>query len=195
MSDATTNTKVITPVATLSFPHLHAPQVGRKPTDKQKYSCTLVYAPGADLSALRAAELAAAEKKWGANAKEMLRKKQLKSAFRDDAEAKGYPEGALFQNVRTEQQPGIVYSHAGPDLKPARVPQDKIRDELYPGCQVRASISFFAYDTEGNKGVSAGLNNLQKVGEGVRLAGRSLAEDEFTADLSAAPVDISGLIN
>lgn len=178
----------------LSYPHLHEAQAGRKPGDKAKFSCTLVYAPGADLSALRAAELAAAEKKWGTNAKEMLRTGKLKSAFRLDAEAKDYPPGSIFQNVRTEQQPGIVYSHAGPDGKPARVPQDKIRDELYPGAQVRASISFFPYDTEGNKGVSAGLNNVQKIGEGERIAGRRAAEDEFTADLSQAPVDITGLI-
>lgn len=187
------STKVITPVATLSYPHLHAPQPGRKPTDKAKYSCTLVYAPGTDLSALKAAEVAAAIKKFGANAEEMLRKGKLKSAFRYDAEAKDYPAGSVFQNVRTEQQPGLVYAWAGPDKKPAKVPQDKIRDDFYPGAQVRASISFFGYDGEA-KGVSAGLNNLQKVADGERIAGRAAAEDEFTADLSAAPVDISGLI-
>lgn len=187
------STKVITPNATLSYPHLDKPQQGRKAGDKEKFSATLVYAPGTDLTALRAAELAAAEKKFGSNAAEMLRKGKLKSAFRTDAEAKDYPEGSIFQNVRTEQQPGLVYPWPGADGKPEKVPQDKIRDVFYPGAQVRASISFFGYDGEA-KGVSAGLNNMQKVAEGKRIDDRKAAEDEFTADLSAKPVDISGLI-
>lgn len=177
----------------LSFPHLDKAQPGRKPTDKAKFSCTLVYAPGTDLRELRAAELAAAEKKFGGAAKEMLRTGKLKSAFRLDAEAKDYPVGSIFQNVRSEQQPGLVYAWAGTDNKPARVPQDKIRDDLYPGAIVRASITFFGYDGEA-KGVSAGLNNVQKISDGKRLDSRRAAEDEFTADLSQSPVDIAGLI-
>jgi hypothetical protein len=118
----------------------------------------------------------------------------LKSAFRDDAEAKGYADGSIFQNVRTEQQPGLVYSHAGPDGKPARVPQDQIRNDLLPRRPWSARRSRSSRTTRENKGVSAGLNNIQKVGEGERLAGRANAEDEFTADLSKAPVDISDLV-
>jgi len=65
---------------------------------------------------------------------------------------------------------------------------------MYPGAGVRASVSAFAYDSNGNKGVSFALNNMQKVSEGERLDGRAAADDEFTADLSSAPADISGLI-
>lgn len=189
-----TSTKVITPVATLSYPHLDKPQAGRKVTDKSKYSATFVFPPGADLSALVAAATAAGHAKFPGRYDEMLRLGQLKSPFRKDAEAKGYKDGSVFINVRTEQQPGIVYAHAGPDGKPAKMEQAKIRDEMYPGVQVRGSITFFGYDTDGNRGISAALNNVQKIGEGTRLDGRAAAEDEFTADLSAAPADISGLV-
>ena|SRR5690348_4499359 len=188
------STKVITPEAMLSYPHLDKPQPGKKSTDKQKYSCTLVYAPGTDISGLVAAANAAGEKKFPGRYAEMLRLGQIKSPFRKDAEGKGYVDGSIFSNVRTEQQPGIVYSHAGPDGKPAKMPQEKIKDEMYPGAKVRASITFFGYDTDGNRGVSAALNNIQKIGEGTRLDGRSAPEDEFTADLSKAPADLSGLI-
>jgi hypothetical protein len=58
---------------------------------------------------------------------------------------------------------------------------------------VRASLRAFAYDTNGNKGVSFGLNNIQKLGEGQRLDGRKAATDEFDADLSQAPADISAV--
>lgn len=188
------STKVITPIATLSYPHLHAPQAPTDGKGKPKYSCTLIFTPGADLSALVAAVLAAAEAKYPGKGEEMLRKKMLRTPFRDDAEAKGYEPGAIFVNVRTEKQPGIVYAHAGPNSKPAPMPADKVLDEMYPGCKVRASLAAFAYDSNGNKGVSFALNNLQKIGEGERLDGRRSAEDEFEADLSAAPADISALI-
>jgi hypothetical protein len=190
----TISTKAVTPIATLSYPHLDKPQDGKKASDKKKYPATLVFAPGADLSALKAAANAAGEKKFPGRFSEMVRLGQIRSPFRLDAEAKGYADGSVFQNVRTEQQPGIVYSHAGVDGKPAKMAQENILAEMYPGAQVRASVTFFGYDVDGNKGVSAALNNLQKVGEGTRLDSRSAAEDEFTADLSAAPVDISGLI-
>ncbi len=53
--------------------------------------------------------------------------------------------------------------------------------ELYSGCYVRASINFFAFNTNGNKGVAAGLGNIQKWAEGEPLNGRVRAEDEFEA--------------
>lgn len=188
-------TKVVTPVGTLSYPHLHAPQLPRDGKGKAKYSATIVFAPGTDLSALEKAAIAAAEAKWPGKSAEMLRIGSLRSPFRKDALAKGYPDGSVFINIRTEQAPGIVYSYkaTGSD-KPAVMPQEKIREEMYPGAQVRASIAAFAYDSNGNKGISFALNNMQKVADGERLDGRANADDEFTADLSAAPADISGLL-
>lgn len=193
MSSSTT--KVITPKAMLSYPHLDKPQLPPNGgAGKAKYSCTLVFAPGSDLRALHAAVEAAAEAKYPGKGKDMLAKRILKSPFRDDAEAKGYPEGSIFLNVRTEQAPGVVYLYAGPDNKPAVMPVEKIRDEMYPGAFVRASLVAFAYDSSGNKGVSFALNNVQKLGDGERLDGRVSAENEFEADLNAAPADLAGLM-
>lgn len=53
--------------------------------------------------------------------------------------------------------------------------------ELYSGCYVRASINFFSFNTNGNKGVAAGLGNVQKWADGEPLNGRVRAEDEFEA--------------
>lgn len=195
MSDPKAATKAVTPIGILSYPHLHAPQLPKDGKGKAKYSATVVFAPGTDLKALEAAALAAAEAKWPGKSTEMLKLGQLRTPFRKDALAKGYTDGSVFINIRTEQQPGIVYSYVGPDgKKPAVMPQEKIREEMYPGANVRASVSAFGYDSNGNKGISFALNNLQKVGEGERLDGRAAADDEFTADLSKAPADISGLI-
>lgn len=187
------STSVITGQATLSYPHLDKAQPGMN-GGKAKYSATLVFAPGTDLSALEAAALAAAEEKWGGKAKEMFRTQAIRSPFRKDAEAKGYPAGSIFINCRSETQPGTVTRFKDENGKPVAIPQDKIKTELYPGAQVRASVSAFAYDTSGNKGVSFALNNIQKIADGERLDNRVAAENEFDADLSQEPVDISGII-
>ncbi|MNV25452.1 hypothetical protein D3C71_1165480 [compost metagenome] len=51
--------------------------------------------------------------------------------------------------------------------------------EVYSGCFGRVSLNFYAFDTKGNKGVAAGLNNVQKMSDGDYLGGRSSAEDDF----------------
>ena len=186
---------VITPKATLSYPHLDKPQAPKQGSNqKAKYSATLVFAPGTDLSELIAAMTAAGEEKWPGKFTEMLRIQAVRSPFRKDAEAKGYPAGSVFVNVRSEQKPGVVYLHAGTDGKPAVVPDDKIRDELYPGAQVRGQIRAFSYDSNGNKGVSFALNNIQKLGDGDRLDNRQAATDAFEADLNMKPAGLEGLL-
>ena len=186
---------VITPEATLSYPHLDVPQQPKKPTDKAKYSSTLVFDPGTNLDAMMAAAMAAGEEKWGAKFAEMVRIQAVRMPFRKDAEAKGYKAGSVFVNARSEQKPGVVYRHAGPDGKPAIIPDSKIKEEMYPGERVRAQIRAFAYDTSGNKGVSFALNNVQRMGNGTapRLDNRQAATDAFEADLNAAPADLQKL--
>lgn len=54
--------------------------------------------------------------------------------------------------------------------------------ELYSGIIGRASVNFYAFNSNGNKGIACGLNNLQKLSDGTPLGGHSRAEDDF-ADL------------
>jgi hypothetical protein len=179
--------KVITPEAMLSYPALFAPK--QTPSGELKYGCVLVFQEGADLSPLENAALAALEERWGARAKEMLQKNQLKWPFRDGAErdAQGYGPGTTFINVTSKLQPGAVDSDGGDDGKPRRITD---LSELYAGCFVRASLRPFTYDTNGSKGVSFALNNLQKLRDGERIDGRLRPEDEFqTIEAGAADVD------
>lgn len=183
--------KVITPPAVASYPHLDLPQAPMNGQGNPKYSVSLVFAKGTDLSALQAAALEAAVDKWGAGAAGKLKSGALKSPFRLDAEAKGYPEGSIFINVRSEQKPGTVYLYPGADNKPAIVPDDKVKETFYAGATVRASITAFAYDRPESKGVSFGLNNIQLIdGTTPRLDGRAKAEDEFEADASMKPASL-----
>ena len=54
--------------------------------------------------------------------------------------------------------------------------------EVYSGVYGRASITFYAFNSNGNKGIACGLNNLQKIADGEPLGGKTRAEDDF-ADL------------
>ncbi len=189
----TTTVKVKTPKAILSFPHLDEPQAGMN-GGKPKYSCALIFPAGTDLTELKAAAFAAGEAKFGAAFVDGVKKKRYKWPLRAGEEKDSYPEGSTFINVRSEQQPGVVTAFAGPDGKPQVIPANKVRSEMYPGAIVRASLTAFAYDRPDSKGVTFGLNNLQKLAEGERLDSRVAAENDFDADLSAAPADISSLI-
>ena len=55
------------------------------------------------------------------------------------------------------------------------------RNEVYSGCYARVSISLYPFNTNGNKGISCGLGNIQKIADGEPLGGRTRAEDDFEA--------------
>ena len=103
----------------------------------------------------------------------------LRLPFRKDKlTERGYPPGSIYINVRSKLSPGIVSRYAGVDGKPERITDP---GQIYSGCIVRASLNAFAYDRAGNRGISLGLNNIQKLADGERLDGRLKAEDDFEA--------------
>lgn len=181
--------RVITPEAILSYPHLWQPKAAAE-DQEPRYSCCLVFPAGSDLRALKAAVIEAAKVKWGDKATKMIRDGKLRMPFRDDAEERGYPEGSVFVNARSKTAPGIVSIYPDPETgKPTPITDP---EQVYPGCYVRASVTAFAYDRSGNRGVAFALNNLQKIRDGERLDSRKRAEDEFEADANAV-ADLSDL--
>ena len=86
----------------------------------------------------------------------------------DEAYANSY-----FINANSATAPGIVDANCNPILE---------RSEVYSGVYGRASISFYAFNSNGNKGIACGLNNLQKIRDGEPLGGRTRAEDDFATD-------------
>ena len=90
-------------------------------------------------------------------------------SFPDDESYAGY----MFLNANNTQAPGIVDANRQPILE---------RREVYSGVFGRASISFFAFNSNGNKGIACSLNNLQKIKDGTPLGGHSSAEDDFATD-------------
>ena len=55
------------------------------------------------------------------------------------------------------------------------------RSEVYSGAYARVSVNFYAFNANGNRGVAAGLGNIQFVKDGDRLSGRASAEADFDA--------------
>ena len=184
MSDSAPTTRVGTPEATLSFPHLFAPWAPKNTTQEPKFSCALVFDPGTDITELRTAATLAAREKWGDELEGMLAAGQLRLPWRTDGAKKGYAEGSTFINVRSTQAPGVV----DPSLVPITDP-----NKLYAGCRVRASLTAFAYDTAGNIGVSFALNNVQFIKDGDRLDNRKAASEDFDK-VDVVPADLNGLL-
>lgn len=194
------STKCITPLCLLSFPRLDKPVPGEN-GNPDKYSGVLVFTPEllkdpAEqklFDALQAVSAEAINDKFGSKAARLIQSDGFKKGFRRDIAGKGYPEGSVYINARNEKKPGIVYGYAGPDGRPARMADDKIKAEMFPGVIVRASVTPFAFDRPDNKGLSFALNNLQFVRVGPRLDGHAAPEDEFAIDLSAVPASLADI--
>lgn len=89
---------------------------------------------------------------------------------RDDEAYKGH----YFINANSITAPQIVDTMTNPILD---------RNEVYSGCYGRVSLNFYAFNSNGNKGVACGLGNIQKLRDGEPLGGRSSAKDDFTTSL------------
>lgn len=146
-----------------------------------KFSVSLII-PKSDtktLEKIRAAIRAAYDEGQGklkGNGKSVPALSALKTPLRDgDAERpddEAYAN-AYFVNANSSTAPGIVDADRQPVID---------RSEVYSGVYGRASINFYAFNSNGNRGIACGLNNLQKIRDGEPLGGKSRAEDDFAAE-------------
>jgi hypothetical protein len=167
------STKVITGKARASFVHVFEPQSinGSEP----KYSCSFIIpkSDGETVRAIQAAIEQAKEEgiaKFGGKIPPNL-KLPLRDGDIDRPDDPAYAD-SYFVNANSKEKPGVVDRKCLPVTDPL---------ELYSGCYVRASINFFPFNTNGNRGIAAGLGNVQKWADGEPLNGRTRAEDEFGA--------------
>lgn len=146
-----------------------------------KYSVSLII-PKSDtktVKKIQAAIQAAYEEgqsKLKGNEKSVPALSVIKTPLRDgDAERpddEAY-KNSYFINANSATAPGIVDADRNPILE---------RSEVYSGVYGRASISLYAFNSNGNCGIACGLNNLQKISDGEPLGGKSRAEDDFDTD-------------
>lgn len=180
---ATPSTKVITGKCRGSYVNVFQPRRNEL-NGREEYSIALLIPKSdrATVAAIRAACDAAADTKWGNK-----RPARLDSPLRDgDGERPrggAYPEEYADHwvvNTKSTQRPGVV------DLKL----QDVIEPlDFISGDYCRASLTFYAYDQAGNRGVGCGLNNIQVVAKGDPLSSRSRAADDFGGAANTATND------
>lgn len=171
--------QIITPKGEASFVYVTRPQAPMQEGKEPQYSITLLWdEKEPKLKALKEAIEKVAIEKFGAKAPQMLAKGQLKNPLRPGAD-RDYEDyqGKVFLTARSTEKPQCVDESAEPIMDSSAI---------YAGCLARADIWLFAFDKAGNKGVSAILNNVQKLGDGERKAGRRTAAEAFAEDDPAA---------
>lgn len=178
MSKTMNPTKVITGEVRFSYVYIFEPRAGMNPNDTAKYSMSILIPKddketvGKIKAAIKAA-IDAGLPLWGGK-----KPANLGIPLRDgDEERPDDPAyaGHYFINCKSRNKPGIVDKSRNPIVD---------SQEVYSGCYGRVSVNFFAYNTNGNRGIAAGLNNVQKLRDGDHLGGRSRAEDDFDDDFS-----------
>lgn len=182
MSSDRTNCKLLPsgnirlPRGRLYYPWFFKPQLRKGETDttKAKYQTTVLLPKDVGMDVLLKAVESCAVDKWGADyaKKQKIKKPFLKteeqpkmSALVDD-----YP---VFLRLNSKDRPGVVFANG------TTCGEDKSH-EVYGGRWAFVTVRPFAYETDGNKGVSLGLQNVQLLEDDERLGGgRVSAESEF----------------
>ena len=146
-----------------------------------KYSVSLII-PKSDtvtVAKIRAAIEAAykeGEAKLKGNGRSVPPLTAIKNPLRDgDTERPDDPAyaNAYFVNANSSTAPGIIDADHNEIIT---------HSEVYSGVYGRASINFYAFNSNGNRGIACGLNNLQKIRDGEPLGGKASAASDFDTD-------------
>lgn len=172
---ATTDTRIVTGEVRLSYANVWEPKSiqGSKP----KYSVSLIIPKSdqATLTAINRAIDSAIEAGIAKFGGKKPNKAALKLPLRDgdvERDDEAYA-GCMFLNANSLNAPQVVDEAVAPILD---------RAEVYSGCYARVSLSFYAFNTNGNKGIACGLGNIQKTRDGEPLGGGHVsAADDFGA--------------
>lgn len=173
-------TKVITgPDTRWSYCNAWEPKAINGGTPKYSVSLIIPKSDTKTIEKVRAAIQAAYDEGQGklkGNGKSVPLLSSIKTPLRDGDVERPDDEAyanSFFINANSASAPGIVDAACQPIIDTS---------EVYSGVYGRASINFYAFNSNGNKGIACGLNNLQKIRDGESLGGKSCAEDDF-ADL------------
>ena len=165
-------TKVVTGMVRFSYANVWEPKSINGSDEKYSVSLIIPKTDKKTIAQIEAAIEAAKQEgkaKFGGKIPANL-KLPLRDGDIDRPEDEAY-KNAYFINANSKERPGIVDRSVKPILD---------QSEFYSGCYGRASITFYAFNQNGNKGVAVGLQNLQKLLDGEPLSGRSRAEDDFS---------------
>ena len=169
-------TKVVTSVVRLSYANVWEPKSINGGVEKYSVSLIIPKSDIKTLTAIQKAIDAAIEEGRGKFGGKIPNKSALKLPLRDgdidrpDDEAYA---NCYFVNANSSTAPEIVDKARDPILN---------RSEVYSGVYARVSINFYAFNSNGNRGIACGLGNIQKVRDGEPLGGKTSAADDFASD-------------
>lgn len=173
MANKSSRTKVVTGMNTrLSYFHGWEPASINGGAEKYSVSVLIPKDDVATVNAINAAVDAAIEEGISKFGGKKPNKAAIKLPLRDgdvERDDEAY-KGHWFVNANSNTPPQIVDRAVKPILD---------RSEVYSGCYARVSLNFYAFNSNGNKGVACGLGNIQKVRDGEPLGGRTNASDDF----------------
>ena len=168
-------TKVVIPCR-ISFAAIFEPKSINGSEAKYSVSCLIPKEDKKTLLAIHKAIEAAKEdgkvRKWGGKVPPNL-KMPLRDGDIDRPDDENYTS-CFFLNASSKDAPQVVDRHVQPVLDPMMV---------YSGCYCNVSVNFYAFNSNGNRGIACGLGNIQKVRDGEPLGGKSSAADDFATDL------------
>ena len=168
----TTATKVIVPCR-ISYANIWEPKSINGGDEKYSVSCLIPKGDKATLlkvhKAIEAAKEDAKGRKWGGKIPANL-KLPLRDGDIDRPDDENYA-GHMFFNASSKDAPQIVDRKVQPILDPM---------ECGSGDYCNVSVNFYGFAASGNRGVAAGLGNIQKVRDGERLSGKANAAADFS---------------
>lgn len=173
MSNTANATKVIVPCR---FSYLHCWEPDSVNGGDPKYSVSAII-PKSDTKTINAIKAAVEQakkdsvSKWGGKIPVNL-KLPLRDGDLDRPDDEAYANSYFF-NANSRQAPQVVDARVQPILD---------QSEVYSGCYGKISVTFYGYNSNGNRGIAAGLGNIQKLRDGESLGGRSSAADDFQTE-------------
>ena len=169
-------TKVVTSVVRLSYANVWEPKSINGGAEKYSVSLIIPKSDTKTLTAIQKAIDAAIEEGRGKFGGKIPNKSALKLPLRDGDIDRPDDEtyaNCYFVNANSSTAPEIVDKARDPILN---------RSEVYSGVYARVSINFYAFNSNGNRGIACGLGNIQKVRDGEPLGGKTSAADDFASD-------------
>ncbi len=171
MANTNNATKVVVPCR-ISFANIWEPKSINGSDEKYSVSLLIPNEDKATLTkihkAIEAAKEAAKSKKWNGKIPPNL-KLPIHDGDIDRPDDENYA-GHFFFNATSKDAPQIVDRKVQPIIDPM---------ECGSGDYCNVSVNFYGFAASGNKGVAAGLQNIQLVRHGERLAGKPSASSDF----------------
>lgn len=174
-------TRVKTGVVRLSYANIWQAKSINGGAPKYSTSILIPKSDTATVQRIKAAIQAAydeGESKLKGNGKAVPALTALKTPLRDgDTERPGDEAYAdhWFINANSNTAPGVVDVNRQPIFETS---------EIYSGVYARVSLSMYAFNSNGNRGIACGLQNIQKIKDGEPLGGKTRAEDDFDDDFT-----------